>query len=60
MEFKLGTLANKKTLKEIEQEKEMYLAILRKNLSVKSLKILAKKSEKKGIDRIILQYQNLI
>lgn len=60
MEFQLGSKRIKKTSREIEQEKELYLSVLRKNLSVKSLRILAKKSQKKGIDSIILKYQNLI
>ncbi|WP_020534044.1 hypothetical protein [Flexithrix dorotheae] len=60
MEFQLGSKRIKKTAGEIEQEKELYLNVLRKNLSVKSLRILAKKSQKKGIDSIILKYQNLI
>ncbi|WP_020532968.1 hypothetical protein [Flexithrix dorotheae] len=60
MEFQLGSKQIKKTAREIEQEKELYLSVLKKNLSVKSLRILAKKSQKKGIDSIILKYQNLI
>ncbi|MDR6240971.1 hypothetical protein [Aureibacter tunicatorum] len=54
-------LKNKKQLQqESEQAKLECLETLKKNLTVESLRILASKSGKKGINKKIKQFQHLI